>query len=70
MSRLSIYLSAILFCKIQNQYMYNYGNGFILCHMQTTFENIVAKGEIANNEQFLILLQYFQHDFDYMPSKG
>ena len=28
--------------------------------MQTTFENIVAKGEIAHDEQFLHLPQCFQ----------
>ena len=26
---------------------------------QTAFENIVRKGEIARNEQFLLFLQYF-----------
>ena len=29
---------------------------------QTTFENSVAKGEIAHNEQFHLLPQYFQLD--------
>ena len=28
--------------------------------MQTTFENIVAKGEIAHDEQFPHLPQYYQ----------
>ena len=28
--------------------------------LQTTFENIAIKGEIARNEQFHLLLQYFQ----------
>ena len=27
---------------------------------QTAFENIVGKGEIARNEQFLLFPQYFQ----------
>ena len=26
----------------------------------TTFENILAEGEITNNEQFLVLAHYFQ----------
>ena len=29
-------------------------------HLQTTFENIVAKGEIAHDEQFLLWPQCFQ----------
>ena len=29
-------------------------------HMQITYENIVAKGEIAHDEQFLLLPQCFQ----------
>ena len=33
-----------------------------LSHMQTTFENTVTKGEIAQNKQFLLLLQCFQLD--------
>ena len=33
----------------------------MLTHLQqTTFENIVTKGEIAQNEQFLLLPQCFQ----------
>ena len=33
----------------------------ILTHLlQTTFEIVVAKGEIAQNEHFLLLLQRFQ----------
>ena len=31
-------------------------------HQQTDFENIVAKGEIACNEQFLLFPQCFQLD--------
>ena len=31
-----------------------------LTHQQTTFENIVAKGEIAHDEQFLLWPQCFQ----------
>ena len=31
-----------------------------LSHLQTTFENILAKGEIAHNEQFLLWPQCFQ----------
>ena len=44
---------------------------------QTAFENIVGKGEIANNEQFLLFQQCFQldhtsvspfvHNFDITP---
>ena len=29
---------------------------------QTAFENIVGKGEIAHNEQFLLFPQCFQHN--------
>ena len=31
----------------------------ILTHQQTVFENIVGKGEIARNEQFLLFPQCF-----------
>ena len=33
---------------------------FLMPLQQTTFENIVAKGEIAHDEQFLLLQQCFQ----------
>ena len=56
----------------------------ILMHLQqATFENIVTKGEIAQNKQFLLLLHYFQlisennppfteifYVYDYMFSKA
>ena len=31
-------------------------------HLQTAFENIVGKGEIAHNEQFLLFPQWFLLD--------
>ena len=50
---------AQLLLKLQYQPFPTYRR--VLTHLQqTTFENIVTKGEIAQNKQFLLLPQRFQ----------
>ena len=68
--RFSIILLYVDFWHVKHVFFYlNFPtcNHILTCLQQTTFENIVAKGECSHDEQFLHLPQCFQLYLIIMP---
>ena len=58
--RVPLFANHVHVCMYRINFRFYTYISFLTPLQQTTFENIVAKGESAHDEQFLLFPQYFQ----------